>query len=128
MHKLDNIIQAATISGIFFNNISLLFIINLHLSLNIPNALSTHILVEDWIKFQFVSLSPNHVFHLQIGSLSKASSDMQHLQLIYKVGIYLLYKRARFLSPKKPLSSGNLLPIRIRNPKTYNLIQQFIVV
>jgi hypothetical protein len=47
MHKLCNITQAATISSIFLDGTSLLFIINLYLPFNIPNDISTHILVED---------------------------------------------------------------------------------
>ena len=47
---------------------------------------------------------------------------MQHLQLIYKARIYLLYKRTWFLSPKQLPSREDFLPIRIGNPKTYNLV------
>ena len=63
-----------------------------------------------------------------MGSTSKASPDMQRLQSIYKAGIYLLYKHAWFLSPEKLPSHEDFMPIRIRNPKTYNMVQQFLVV
>ena len=62
IHKLCNTIHVFTISGIFPNGIFDCFIINLHLPFSIPNALSTHILVEDCIKFQFSSFSDNVVF------------------------------------------------------------------
>jgi hypothetical protein len=47
MHKLCNTIQMATISGILRIDTLHSFIIILYLPFNIPNALSTHILVED---------------------------------------------------------------------------------
>ena len=45
-----NTMYVGTISGIAFNGTSDHFIINIHLLFKILDALSTHILVEDWIK------------------------------------------------------------------------------
>lgn len=62
MYKLYNIIHVATITNIFHNDIMDCFIINLYLPFKIPNALSTYIMVEDYIKFQFVSFLDNVTF------------------------------------------------------------------
>ena len=62
MHRLCNTMHVAIIFGIFMKDISDHFIINLRLSFKIPKACSTHILIEDWMKFQFISFPNNALF------------------------------------------------------------------
>lgn len=61
IHILCNTIHIATISSIFLNGTSDYIINSLRLSFSIPNSFSTHILVEDCMKFQFASFLENAV-------------------------------------------------------------------
>ena len=67
----------ATILDMFLKCTKDCFFINLHLSFKISNALSTHIMIKDWIKFQFASFPNNAFFHSYMDNTSKASPDTQ---------------------------------------------------
>lgn len=61
IHILCNIIHIAKISSIFLNGTSDYVINSLRLSFSIPNSFSTHVPVEDCMKFQFASFLENAV-------------------------------------------------------------------
>ena len=62
MHILCNTIKVVIISSIFIKGTSGYFTINLHLFFKIPNVFFAHIIIEDYVKFQFVSFPDSDVF------------------------------------------------------------------
>ena len=123
IHKLYNTIHVVTISRIFFNGISDRFIINLHLSFSIPNALCTHILVKYYIKFQFVSFPDNAVFpplnRQYIHGFTRYAMSLTSL--------YVWYFLVWFFSPEIWPNRVDFLPIRIHNLILCNLVEQSLV-
>ena len=127
MHILCNTIQVTTISGIFLKGISDRFIINLHLPYKIPNALSTHILVEDCMEFEFVYFLDGVVFpplngqYIQYLTEYAASPINLYGWNLPSIGC----KRVQFLSLEILPNCEDSLPTQTHNPKTCNSVQQF---
>ena len=95
MHELCKKIHVATISITFLNDTSHLFIMIIHLPFRIPKALSTHIRVVYWIKFQFVWICDNFVFPPLNGQYIYGL--MGQAALICTDVIYSLYMLFQFL-------------------------------
>ena len=60
-------------------------------------------------------------------SRSMASPNTQRGLQAYMAGIFPLHMPVRFLSPEIRPNHADFMPIRIHNPKMYNLFQQFFI-
>ena len=56
-----------------------------------------------------------------------ASPNTQRRLQAYMAGIFLLHMPVRFSSPEIRPNHADFMPIRIHNPKMYNLIHQFFI-
>ena len=125
MHILCNIIQVTTISDIFFKCTSCRFIINFHLPFKILNVFSMHIIVEDFMKFQFVSISDSVVILLLNGQYIQGLTGYTTSPInsydwnLSSIQVHL------FFSLELVPSYEDFMPIQTYNFKTCNMVQQY---